>query len=77
MSDATNVSRGRLPWLRELAKLCRRINAGADTRVSIDVEVPDQKLMRDIGVNPEANIGVRDVRAAFYAKMLDRGNPLQ
>jgi len=77
MSDATNVSRGHLSWLRELAKLCQRISTGADTRVSVDIEVPDQKLMRDIGVNPEANIGVRDVRAAFYAKMLDRGHPLQ
>lgn len=77
MSDATSVSRGRLLWLRELAKLCRRICAGAGTRKSINVAAPDRKLMRDIGMSPETDIGVRDVRAAFYAKMLERGNPLQ
>lgn len=77
MSDATSISRGRFPWLRELAKLCQWICAKAGTRVCIDVEAPDQKLMRDIGVSPGANIGVRDVRAAFYAKMLERGHPLQ
>ena len=77
MSDATHASRGRSTWLRVPIKLGQILRYGLarllQGRRTVPADELDDWLKRDTGV---AGALPRDRRAAFYRKMLERGQPL-
>ena len=76
MSDQSSHSRGRFAWLYGLAKLCRKYACGLNGRERLVIELLDDTLKRDIGIEVDAATGVDEVRQKFYRKMLERGQPL-
>lgn len=76
MSVQSSQSRGQSAWLRGLAKLCQLFAGGVDSRKGLAIKTLDRKLKHDIGVEIDGEMGVAEVRQAFYRKMLERGQPL-
>lgn len=77
MSDATLASRGRSTWLRVPIKLGQILRYGLarllQGRRSVPADELDDRLKRDIGVDPTLP---RDRRTAHYSKMMEPGQPL-
>lgn len=77
MSDHNRASRGRYPWLRGLKTpvemLRHYLKHLMRGRGSVPVDELDDRLKRDIGVDPTLP---QDHRTAHYLKMMQRGQPL-
>ncbi|MEM5470675.1 hypothetical protein WNZ14_02965 [Hoeflea sp. AS60] len=77
MSDKIIATRGRLPRLSALAKLCQKSGQWLASlmrgRRSVAAEELDDRLKRDIGMDPTLP---EDRRTAHYRKMLQRDQPL-